>query len=245
MAEAESARDKAAELLGSPKDAPAAEGSADDAGISGDDSMEGLDIGKAAEDSATKELCYWDQEINAELQVELLLCLQRLGDNFAAAAMSIQHSRPFDAVCMVVPGLMACLADSVLRRLATDRPSKFTGVLLGLNAADGRRLGFPGFGLSVGSFADQTQTMEVHCPELLLSRTAVVDYFTSPDQVRRSPPPTGSVRSIILIRIIIEIMRPQRPNSGRLFQFSSKIFSGAWTRSSTGRKTSCSSRRGR
>jgi hypothetical protein len=149
-----------------------------------DETVEGLDKGKAAEEASTHENCYWDQDINAELQVELLLCLQRLGDHFSAAAMSIQHSRAFDAVCMVVPGLIAALADSILRRLATDRPSKFCGVLLGVNAGDGRQLGFPGFGLSVGTFAEQTETMEVHYPELSVARTAVVDYFSSPDQRR-------------------------------------------------------------
>lgn len=47
---------------------------------------------------------------------------------------------------------------------------------------DGRQLGIPGFGLSVGTFAEQTETIEVHYPELNLARTAVLDYFQSPMQ---------------------------------------------------------------
>lgn len=183
LCEAEAARNKAADILGE-GDADQADGAAEGPDGEAPEAVEGEEEGKEFEKVATQEACYWDQAITAELQVELLLCIQRLGDQFSAAALSIQHSRAFDAVCMVVPGLMAVLADSILRRLASDRPSKFTGVILGLNASDGRRLGFPGFGLSVGSFAEQTETMEVHSPELSVARTAVVDYFTSPDQRR-------------------------------------------------------------
>ena len=47
---------------------------------------------------------------------------------------------------------------------------------------DGRQLGIPGFGLSVGTFAEQSETIEVHHPELNVARTAVLDYFQSPMQ---------------------------------------------------------------
>ena len=48
--------------------------------------------------------------------------------------------------------------------------------------SDGKQLGIPGFGLSVSSFAEQTETIEVHQPELNVARTAVLDYFQSPMQ---------------------------------------------------------------
>jgi hypothetical protein len=183
-AEARTARMNAQEILGvdSGTTDQDEKGAADEA--SPMDEAVDFTPGKAFEDAAVREPCYWDEDVTAEMQVELLLCLRRLSDQFSAAALSIQHSRTFDSVCMVVPGLIASIADCILRRLASDRPSKFTGVLLGLNTGDGRRLGFPGFGLSVGSFAEQTETMEVHYPELSLARTAVIDYFTSPDQRR-------------------------------------------------------------
>ena len=41
--------------------------------------------------------------------------------------------------------------------------------------ADGR--GTP-YGLSTGKFASQSETIEVHTPELNVARTAVLDYFT-------------------------------------------------------------------
>jgi len=49
---------------------------------------------------------------------------------------------------------------------------------------DGRQLGLSGFGISVGSFATQSEIIEVHYPELSVARTAVLDYFQSPAQIR-------------------------------------------------------------
>ena len=89
----------------------------------------------------------------------------------------------FPMLSKVVPGVMSAVSDAVLRRLATDRPSLLSGVLLGLTP-EGRTLGHPGFGLSVASFAEQTETVEIHSPELAVARTAVLDYFQSPDQAR-------------------------------------------------------------
>lgn len=49
--------------------------------------------------------------------------LQRLIEHFAAAAMSIQQSRPFDAVCIVVPGCICAIGDAIMRKIAVDEPS--------------------------------------------------------------------------------------------------------------------------
>ena len=57
-------------------------------------------------------------------QVEMLLTLQRLMEHFAAAAFSIQQTRSFDAVCVCVPGCIAAIADSLMRRCATDYVSQ-------------------------------------------------------------------------------------------------------------------------
>jgi hypothetical protein len=89
------------------------------------------EVGEAAEAAATSAACYWDDPVSNDLQVELLLTLGRLAETFAAAAMSIQHNRSFDAVCVVVPGCIAAIADAVIRRLATDRPSEVSAVLIG------------------------------------------------------------------------------------------------------------------
>ena len=110
-----------------------------------------------------------------------MLLLRRLGEHFAAAAMSITQSRAFDAVCAVVPGCLAALADVVMRRRATVEPSPACVHLMG-QTLRGRQLGVAGFGVSVDAFVAQAETMEVHTPELHAARTAVLDYFQSPQQ---------------------------------------------------------------
>jgi hypothetical protein len=86
--------------------------------------------------------------------VELLLTLQRLSEHFAAAFFSIQQSRPFDAVGIVVTGCMSAVADAIMRKIAIDEPSEVCSHLMG-RTVDGRQLGLPGFGISVGTFATQ------------------------------------------------------------------------------------------
>jgi hypothetical protein len=73
-------------------------------------------------------------------QVELLITLQRVTEHFAAAAMSIQQSRPFDAVCIVVVGCIAALSDAIMRKLAIDEPSELCAQLMG-KTVQGRQLG--------------------------------------------------------------------------------------------------------
>jgi thiol-disulfide isomerase/thioredoxin len=154
-----------------------------DADFDNESAMLERSAGEQAEFEATNSECYWDQPINYELQVEILLTLNRLQEAFSASAMSIQLNRSFDAVCTVVPGVIMAIADAVLRRLAVDRPSEFSGILMGCTV-DGRQLGIAGFGTSVSTFAEQTETMEIHYPELSIARTAVLDYFQSPHQKR-------------------------------------------------------------
>jgi hypothetical protein len=149
----------------------------------GEEVLPDFKTGEASEREAVDGACIWDETITYELQVEILLTIQRLAENFAAAAMSIQQSRPFDAVCIIVPAVMACLSDSVIRKLAIDEPSELSSHLMGRTTA-GMQLGHPGFGISAGSFATQSETIEVHYPELSIARTAVLDYFHSPLQKR-------------------------------------------------------------
>ena len=99
--------------------------------------------------------------------------IHRLCEHFAAAAFSIQQTRSFDAVCVVVPGCICALSDAVLRRRATNHPSEVCTHLMG-QTRDGKQLGNPGYGLSVSSFATQTETIEVGessvCLPVCLSR---------------------------------------------------------------------------
>jgi hypothetical protein len=138
-------------------------------------------VGKSNEAALCEEWCIWDADMSYELQVELLLCLQRLAEHFMAAAFSLQQSRAFDGVVIVVAGCLAALADVVVRKRAYNEPSEACSHLMG-QTRDGRQLGVPGFGISVGSFATQSETIEVHYPELSVARTAIIDYFESPVQ---------------------------------------------------------------
>jgi hypothetical protein len=115
--------------------------------------------------------------------VELLLTLQRLSEHFVAGAMSLVQTRPFDASCIIVSGCLTALADALVRKIAVDEPSEMCSHLNG-RTVSGRQLGHPGFGVSVGTFATQCETLEVHTPELCVARTAVLDYFQSPHQRR-------------------------------------------------------------
>ena len=153
-----------------------------------DEAVLDRDVGLSFEEAVLHQKCYWQDDdkncpLEYQLQVELSLTLARLAEQFAAASLSIQHSRSFDAVCTVVPGVICAIADALLRRRASDRPSEFCCILQG-STVDGIQLGVAGFGTTVSTFAEQTETMEIHCPELSVARTAVIDYFQSPLQQR-------------------------------------------------------------
>ena len=127
--------------------------------------------------------CIWNAPVTYGDQLEVACTLHRIMEHFAAAAISIPQSRSFDAVCVIVPGVLAALIDVMLRCAATDHPSAVCTHLLG-QTTSGKQLGCPGYGIDVGSFAVQTETMEIHVPELVVARTAVLDYFRSPEQKR-------------------------------------------------------------
>jgi hypothetical protein len=137
--------------------------------------------GEAAVLSVCSQPCIWDEEISYELQVELLLVLQRLMEHFSAAVLSLQASRPLDALRIILPGCMCAIGDAVIRRRAYDNPSVACAQLMGVDAT-GRQLGVHGFGIDAGVFATQTETIEVHSPELVIARAAILDYFDSPLQ---------------------------------------------------------------
>lgn len=132
----------------------------------GEEELPDFEEGKTIESAALQQPCMWDAPITYELQVELLLTLQRLAEQFTAAAGSIQQSRPFDGVCVVVTGCIAALSDAIIRTVAVTEPSVISAQLSGKTIA-GKQLGFPGFGISVGSFATQVKLMEEKRNEIL------------------------------------------------------------------------------
>lgn len=144
--------------------------------------------------------CVWDTPVRYALQLDILLLLQRISEHFASSSCSLQVSRNFDAVRIVVAGAIAALADCMIRKIATDIPSEVSEHI------NGYRAGGYAFGLSVNHFATQTNTIETtvraggcsalpcccaltvlirdcclhtQCPEVALTRTQVLDYFYS------------------------------------------------------------------
>lgn len=110
--------------------------------------------GKKVELASIEEPCMWDEAIYHELQVDMLLTIQRISEHFAAAAMSIQQSRSFDGSCVVVPGCLAAIADAIMRKAAIDEPNELCCMMSGKTVL-GRQLGVPGFGISIATFATQ------------------------------------------------------------------------------------------
>lgn len=70
-----------------------------------------------------------------------------------------------------------------MRKIAIDQPSEMCSHLMG-RTSNGRQLGLPGFGIGISTFATQSETLEIHTPELSIARTAILDYFQSPQQNR-------------------------------------------------------------
>eukprot|EP00760_Papus_ankaliazontas_P003017 PhM_4_TR11378/c0_g1_i1/m.4426 len=120
--------------------------------------------------------CVWqDTPMRYGVQLDIVILLVRIMEHFAAAAFSLQTTRSFDAVRIVTSGAMVAIADCVLRKAATDHPSEFCLALMG-DAAKRN-----GFGVGMGLFAEQSETIEATSPELNITRTSIMDYFSRVD----------------------------------------------------------------
>ncbi len=68
--------------------------------------------------------CIWATPIRYALQLDILILLQRIIEHFASSALSLQATRSFDAVRIIVPACIAAIADAAMRKKATDIPSE-------------------------------------------------------------------------------------------------------------------------
>jgi hypothetical protein len=115
--------------------------------------------------------CVWAQPMRYGVQLDTLLLLQRLSEHWASSAFSLQATRSFDGVKIVIPAVMTAIADATIRKRATDIPSE---VSLHIMGGAGRGSGYT---VSLGMFGMQSETIEVHTAELNIARTSVLDYF--------------------------------------------------------------------
>lgn len=121
------------------------------------------------------EDCIWSKPMTYAQQLDIMILLQRIMENFASAAFSLHSTKSFDAVRIVVAAAIAAVADCVMRRRASDMPSAVSTHLLG-ETVDGSSVHGP-FGIDTSTFAVQSETCEVHTPELNIARSSVLDYF--------------------------------------------------------------------
>lgn len=119
--------------------------------------------------------CFWMREpIRYETQADLLRLLNMVGRHFAACCFSVRATRAFDAVRLVVVACIATLADVLMRLRAVDVPSLFC-----LNySGEAEGPGAP-FGFEMGSFAVESEDLQLSSPELHIARSRVLDYFTA------------------------------------------------------------------
>ena len=117
--------------------------------------------------------CFWASEpMRYETQADLLRLLNLVARHFAACSFSIRVTRSFDAVRLVTVACLVAIADAVMRIRTCDVPSLLCLSYSGL--ADG-----PGgaFGFEVGSFAVESEDLQLSSPELHTARVRVLDYF--------------------------------------------------------------------
>jgi len=121
-------------------------------------------------DSKDYKSCVWNKPVTYGRQLDVLILCQRIMEHFVASVLSLKNNRPLDAVRIIIPGCITAIADAMMRKVATDDPSELCLYLMG-------ERGGTQYGLSTGMLGPQTETIEVHTPELNIARTAVLDYF--------------------------------------------------------------------
>lgn len=120
--------------------------------------------------------CIWSQtSVAYSIQIDLCICLGRIMEHFISAAFSLHSTKSLDALKLLICASIASILDALLRKVSVDQPSEFCMRYMG------RAYGGIGDGycLSMEHFAQQSQTLELHTPELALTRTALLDYFLS------------------------------------------------------------------
>jgi hypothetical protein len=118
--------------------------------------------------------CIWQTPMSYSIQLDICICLGRILEHFISSAFSLFNTKSLDALKITITACIAAMIDVTLRKVATDQPSEFCLHYLG-QSAGGRG---KGYGLSMAAFDTQSETIELHTPELSVARAAVLDYFS-------------------------------------------------------------------
>ena len=135
------------------------------------------------DDKPVSDSCIWSAPMRYGLQLDLCIVLERILEHFIAAVFSLHATKSLDALKLIIPAAIASFVDVLLRKVSIDQPSEFCLHLIGANNSyipGGRGAGF---GLNLESFGSQSETIEMHTPELNIARTAIIDYFESQYQL--------------------------------------------------------------
>ena len=118
--------------------------------------------------------CVWQTPMSYSIQIDITLCLGRIMEHFISSVFSLYPSKSLDALKIIITGCIAAILDVTLRKVGTDQPSEFCLRYMG------ERMGGKGngYGISMAAFDTQSETIELHTPELSVSRAAVLDYFS-------------------------------------------------------------------
>lgn len=113
--------------------------------------------------------CFWaSQSMRYETQADLLRLLSMVCHHFAACCFSIRVTRSFDAVRLVIVACLATIADAVMRMRTCDVPSLLCLSYSGNAAGPGAPFGF-----EIGSFAVESEDLQLSAPELHIARAKV------------------------------------------------------------------------
>lgn len=117
--------------------------------------------------------CVWQTPMSYSLQIDISICLGRIMEHFISSVFSLHSTKSLDALKLILTGCIAAILDATLRKIGTDQPSEFCLRYMGKRSGG---LG-KGYGLSMAAFDTQSETIELHTPELSVCRAAVLDYF--------------------------------------------------------------------
>lgn len=129
-----------------------------------------------ARSAADFSSCVWQTPMTYSIQIDLAICLGRIMEHFISSVFSLFSTKSLDALKITLTGCIAAILDVTLRKVGTDQPSEFC--LRYMGERDGSEGRGKGYGISMAAFDTQSETMELHTPELSVCRAAVLDYFS-------------------------------------------------------------------
>ena len=125
--------------------------------------------------------CLWYTPMSYSIQLDICICLGRILEHFISSAYSLFNTKSLDAIKLIITGCITSMIDVTLRHLSTDQNSEFCLHYMGKKYGG---IG-DGFGISMAAFDTQSETIELHTPELCVARAAILDYFSDQKSLKK------------------------------------------------------------